>query len=94
MDVLDMTQDELAVSINFTQAAVNAVETGKNKQGSFEMFRQLVLKHHVNPMFFIYEKSNEPAILKREGSGTKPLLQKIAKYEKLVDELLKVKGGK
>jgi DNA-binding XRE family transcriptional regulator len=93
-EVLNLTQQELADSIHFTQGSIAAIENAKNKEGSFELFRQLVMIHHVNPMYFIYEKSNEPPILKREGSGNKPLLQKIAKYEKLVDQLIEVKKGK
>lgn len=93
-EFLELTQQELADSIHFTQAAINAVETGKNKSASFEMFRQLVFKHHVNPWYFIYESSNEPAILKREGSGTKPLLQKISRYEKLLGQMTEVMNGK
>lgn len=93
-ELLKMTQEEFGTSIHFTQAAVNAVEKGKNKNGSFEFFKQLVLVHHVNPMYFIYEKSNEPIILKREGSGNKPLLHKLAKYEKKIGELHDIMKGK
>jgi DNA-binding XRE family transcriptional regulator len=93
-DILNMTQQELADSVHFTQAAINAVEGGKNKTASFELFKQLIIVHHINPWYFIFEKSNEPAILKREGGGTKPLLQKIAKYEKLIGQLTDVWKGK
>jgi DNA-binding XRE family transcriptional regulator len=93
-EILHLTQQELADSIHFTQAAVNAVETGKNKTTSFELFRQLVLVHHVNPMYFIYEDSREPAILKRQASSEKAYTKKVYEYEKLVEQLVKVRSGK
>lgn len=93
-EILDMTQLELGASIGFRQSTINSIEKAKNKQGSFELVTQLVLVHNVNPYYFIYENSNESPILKRQGTGTKPLLQKIAKYEKLITQMEAIKNGK
>jgi DNA-binding XRE family transcriptional regulator len=93
-DILNMTQQELADSLDFTQAAINAIEKGTNKNASFDLIKKLVLVHHVNPMYFIYETSTEPPILKSEGSGAKPLKQKIIRYERLIDQLVKLKNGR
>ena len=91
---LGLTQTELAESIHFTQTAIERIENGKVKDGSFELLRQLVLVHHVNPYYFIYEKTNEPPILKRTAIASKSILQKISKYENLIDELMAIKRGK
>lgn len=89
-EVLRMTQKELAESLGVRQSAITSIEKGVHKSASFDLFRQLVIVHYVNPMYFILDKG-EPPILK--GNREKALVQKVSKYEKLIDELHQVKKG-
>jgi DNA-binding XRE family transcriptional regulator len=92
--LLDLTQGELAESIGSTQTTIHAIEAGTNKNASFGIFQKLVTVHNVNPYFFIIDSPNEPPIIIRNGTATKPLLQKLAKYEKLVEQFSQVRKGK
>ncbi len=57
-NILRLTQDQLSESLGLTQAAINSIENGINKNGSFNFLKKLVTVHSVNPMYFFQMQAN------------------------------------
>ncbi len=94
VDILGLTQAELAASIGTAQATINAIENGVNKEPSFTLFCNLVVKHNLNPFYFITDSRNEPEVLAKSNTRLDSALLKLKKYEDLFDQMQKIKEGR
>ncbi|MFT3704659.1 MAG: helix-turn-helix transcriptional regulator [Agriterribacter sp.] len=85
-----LSQRDMAARLGVSQSALSSIEVGRNPI-YHELFKKIVLELNVNPWFFV--KDNQTVFLTGTGESN-ALKKKLDKYEKLIDKLIDVKGGK
>lgn len=90
---LSLSQQEMADETGVSQSYINGLEIGRQKKPSLPFITALIKKYKVNPYVFIYDDETQ-VFRKNNKDETQQLKDKVKKYEKLIEELLKVKAGK
>lgn len=90
---MELTQEEMAEKLNIGQQALSHLESGRNLEMSYGVFKNLVQKCGVNPYYFLLEGGKEPEFVPRKGNELTALRKKIKSYDKLVDQLLYLRNG-
>lgn len=91
--LMGLTQEEMAEKLSIGQQALSHLESGRNMEMSYGVFKNLIQQCGVNPYYFLFEGNKESEFLPKKGNDANALRKKIKSYDRLIDQLQELRKG-